>query len=135
MGVLGNLDQYAKYQTAEAIRDAAKNPGGIAGMGAGIGAGVAVGQQMGAAMSGASAAPGMVTQAPPPLPGAVMFHAAINGAQAGPFGLDALAAKVKEGAISRETLVWKPGMANWTAAGQVAELQAVFAAAPPPLPR
>jgi hypothetical protein len=31
---LGNLDQYTKYQTAEAIRDAAKNPGGIAGVGA-----------------------------------------------------------------------------------------------------
>ena len=35
MGVLGNLDQYTKYQTAEAIRDAAKNPGGIAGAGVG----------------------------------------------------------------------------------------------------
>src|SRR2546421_932777 len=46
MGVLGNLDQYTKFQTAEAIRDAAQNPGGVAGLGAGIGAGVAVGQQM-----------------------------------------------------------------------------------------
>jgi membrane protease subunit (stomatin/prohibitin family) len=135
MGVLGNLDQYAKYQTAEAIREAAKNPGGIAGVGAGLGAGVAVAQQMGAAVSGASAAPGVVTQAPPPLPGAIQFHAAINGQQAGPFGLDALAAKVKDGAITRDTLVWKPGMANWTAAGQVAELQSVFAVAPPPLPK
>ncbi|MBX7106497.1 MAG: SPFH domain-containing protein, partial [Gemmataceae bacterium] len=50
MGVLGNLDQFAKYQSAEAIRDAAQNPGGIAGMGAGIGAGVAIGQQMAGAM-------------------------------------------------------------------------------------
>jgi membrane protease subunit (stomatin/prohibitin family) len=37
MGVLGNLDQYAKLQAADAIRDAAQNPGGIAGIGAGIG--------------------------------------------------------------------------------------------------
>ena len=40
MGILGNLDQYAKFQTAEAIRDAANNPGGLAGLGASLGAGV-----------------------------------------------------------------------------------------------
>ena len=44
MGVLGNLDQYAKYQAAEAMRDAANNPGGVAGMGVGMGAGAAMGQ-------------------------------------------------------------------------------------------
>jgi membrane protease subunit (stomatin/prohibitin family) len=136
MGVLGNLDQYTKFQTAEAIRDAANNPGGIAGVGAGLGAGVAVAQQMGAAVAGASAAPGAVAAAaPPPIPGAVQFHVAINGAQAGPFSLDALAAKLKDGSITRDSLVWKPGMANWIAAGQVAEFQPLFAAAPPPLPQ
>ena len=41
MSVLGNLDQYAKFQTAEAIPTAAANPGGIAGLGASLGAGVA----------------------------------------------------------------------------------------------
>src|SRR5205085_4151773 len=55
MGVLGNLDQYTRYQTAEAIRDAAKNPGGLAGAGAGLGAGVAIGQQMAGAVAGATA--------------------------------------------------------------------------------
>lgn len=50
MGVLGNLDQYAKYQTAEAIRDAANNPSGganFAGIGVGLGAGGAMGAMMG----------------------------------------------------------------------------------------
>src|SRR5205823_14564804 len=56
MGVLGNLDQYTKLQTADAIRDAAKNPGGVAGLGAGIGAGVAIGSQMTSAVTGAAAA-------------------------------------------------------------------------------
>src|SRR5262249_45342707 len=46
MGILGNLDQYAKFQSAEAIRDAAQNAGGAAGLGAGLGAGMAVGNQM-----------------------------------------------------------------------------------------
>ena len=46
MGVLGNLDQYAKYQAAEAMREAANNDGngGMAGMGIGMGAGAAMGQ-------------------------------------------------------------------------------------------
>lgn len=52
MGALGNLDQYMKFQTAEAIRDAAKNEGGMAGMGAGMGAGVGIGQAMAATMGG-----------------------------------------------------------------------------------
>lgn len=48
MGVLGNMDNYMKFQTAEAIRDAANNEGGGgAGLGAGMGAGMAIGQAMG----------------------------------------------------------------------------------------
>lgn len=52
MGAVGNLDQYMKYQSAEAIRDAAKNPnGGMASMGAGMGAGMGIGQAMMSAMA------------------------------------------------------------------------------------
>ncbi|TVX96073.1 SPFH domain-containing protein [Cohnella terricola] len=48
MNIAGNLDNYMKYQTAEAIREAANNPdGGAAGTGAGLGAGMAMGQMMG----------------------------------------------------------------------------------------
>lgn len=46
MGVVGDLNRYAQYQTTEAIRDAAKNPSGVAGMGTGMGAGMAMGQMM-----------------------------------------------------------------------------------------
>ena len=57
MGVLGNLDQYAKYQAAEAMREAANNDnGGMAGMGVGMGAGAAMGQMFAQAM-GNTAAP------------------------------------------------------------------------------
>ena len=38
------------------------------------------------------------------------------------------------GTLTKETLVWKDGMANWAAAGQVPEFAQVFPAAPPPLP-
>jgi len=46
MGVVGDLNRYAQYQTTEAIRDAANNPTGVAGMGTGMGAGMAMGQMM-----------------------------------------------------------------------------------------
>jgi membrane protease subunit (stomatin/prohibitin family) len=132
MGVLGNLDQYTRFQTAEAIRDAAQNPGGIAGMGAGIGAGLAVGQQMaGSIASTNSAAAG---QAPPPMPGGPRFHVAINGQPAGPFDFPQIAQKIRDGSISRSTLVWQPGMVNWVAAETVPDVAALFADVPPPLP-
>jgi hypothetical protein len=67
--------------------------------------------------------------------GAATFFAAINGAQAGPFAVSDLAAKVRSGEITRQTLVWKQGMAQWSAAESVGELAGIFAAAPPPLPK
>lgn len=52
MGVIGDLGQYTRYQTAEAIGDAAKNPGGgAAGAGVGMGAGVAMGKVMAESMN------------------------------------------------------------------------------------
>jgi len=136
MAVLGNLDQYTKYQTAEAIVEAARNPGGLAGMGVGIGAGAALGAQM--ANAAAPPPPFAVEAAPagpPPLPTAASYFAGINGQQAGPFDMSALAGKVSEGTIARGTLVWKPGMASWIAAESVPELQNLFAHMPPPLPK
>lgn len=134
MGVLGNLDQFAKYQSAEAIRDAAQNTGGMAGMGAGIGAGMAIGQQMGSAMAGMASAPAQVSTppspppaaaAPPPLP-AANIYIGIDGVQSGPFDLAAVTAKIRSGAVKRDALIWKPGMANWSAADTMAELQSLF---------
>jgi membrane protease subunit (stomatin/prohibitin family) len=46
IGVLGDLDAYTKMKTAEAMGEAAKNPGGAAGAGVGLGAGMAMAQQM-----------------------------------------------------------------------------------------
>jgi membrane protease subunit (stomatin/prohibitin family) len=56
MGVVGDLAKYTQFQTAQAIPEAAKNPGGAAGAGVGLGAGLAMGQQMAASMVGAGAA-------------------------------------------------------------------------------
>lgn len=135
MAAVGNLQAYTQYETASSIRDAANNPGGVAGAGVGLGAGVAMGQAMMGAMAGAasaSPAPGM----PPPLPGAAAtFHVAIGGNQAGPFDMPTLQRQAGAGQLTRDTLVWKAGMAQWARAGDLPELQHLFANSPPPLPQ
>jgi membrane protease subunit (stomatin/prohibitin family) len=131
MGVVGDLDSYTRFQAANAIESAAKNPAGGAAEGMGMGMGFAMAQQMANAMG----APGAPPAGPPPLPAAAPFYAAYDGAQAGPFAAEALCADVASGRLTRDTLVWRQGMEGWTAAGEVPELAGLFGAAPPPLPR
>ena len=145
MGVVGDLSKYTQFQAAEALEKAADNPGGMASGGMGMGIGFAMASQMGQAVGGQAmgaqkggtapaGAAGGVGGAPPPLPAAVQYFAAIDNQQAGPFDVSALQQKIAAQEITRETLVWKQGMANWTPAGEVAELQQFLTATPPPLP-
>src|SRR5258705_4381262 len=53
MGVIGDVNRYAQFQAADAMRDAAQNQGGGAGLGAGLGAGFAVGNAMAGALGNA----------------------------------------------------------------------------------
>ncbi len=54
--------------------------------------------------------------------------------QQGPYDPAALSGLVGAGTLTRETLVWKDGMAGWLPAAQVPEVGGLFGAAPPPLP-
>ena len=54
MGVAGDLNRYAQFQAAEAMREAASNPGGMAGVGVGMGAGAAMGQMFAQSLNGAA---------------------------------------------------------------------------------
>jgi membrane protease subunit (stomatin/prohibitin family) len=127
IGVVGNLDQYTKFQTANAIEDAANNPG-EGGSAIGLGLGMAAGQRAVQSMNAPAPAAG-----PPPLPIAE-WYVGVDGRQQGPFDLNGLSSQVASGGLTRDTLVWKNGMAAWTAAGQVPELSGAFASVPPPLP-
>ena len=133
MGIVGNLDQYTKFQAANAIQDAANNPSGGAGEAMGIGLGVAVGQAAAASLNPAQQAPPPAA-GPPPLPSQAQWYAGIGGVQQGPFDVNTLAAQVRSGAITPATLVWKQGLAQWVPAQQVPELADVFGSVPPPLP-
>ncbi len=130
MGVIGDLSKYLQFQAAESMEKAADNPGGTASGGIGMGMGFAIANQMGQAMSGGQAA----SSAPPPLPNQAVFHVGIDGQQAGPFDMAKINQMIAEGTVTASTLVWKPGMANWQAAGDVAEISNLFSTQPPPLP-
>ncbi len=137
MGVIGNLNQYTQFQAANAMEAAAENPSGGAAGGMGMGMGFAMANQMGGVLAGQQSQGGQPAQAtppagPPPIPQAVSYFVAVNGQQAGPFDMNALKQKAASGEITRETLVWKDGMAAWTAAGEA--ITSVFGQTPPPLP-
>lgn len=141
MGVLtmgtGNLNQYTQYQTAQAIEAAAKNPGGVAGVGAGLGAGFAVANTMAQSMAGATQPSALSTATPPPIPGAaapLAVFIALNGQQVGPLDAAALTAHVVAGRLTPQSLVWKPGLPAWVPAASLPELTPLLTPAPPPLP-
>ena len=142
IGIVGNLGQYTQFQVANAVEDAAQNPGGGAAEGFGLGLGVAAGQRMAAGMAG-QLAPAQTPpvpqvpaqpQQPPPLPGQEQWYLGVGGERQGPFDREALAAQVSGGALTRDTLVWRAGMAEWVRASEVAELASLLDSTPPPLP-
>ncbi len=132
MGIIGDLNKYMQFQSAEAIESAAKNPSGGAGEGVGMGMGFAIANQMMHQMNPNN--PQQVQQAPPPLATQAHIYVALNGQQSGPHNLDALKQLVSNSQIDGSTLVWKQGMANWTAASTVPEVASLFNATPPPIP-
>src|SRR5262249_12233888 len=57
MAAVGNLNDYVKFQMAEAMTKGGGDAGSAAGTGAGLGAGLAMGQQMMAALAAGQATP------------------------------------------------------------------------------
>ncbi|RED11842.1 SPFH domain-containing protein [Pontivivens insulae] len=136
MGVIGDLGRYTQFQAAEAMAEAAKNPGG--GMGAGLGMGMGMGMAQSMAQSGpwgsAPAAAAPAAMAPPPPPVEHVWHIAENGQTQGPFSKARLGRMAQEGGLTRDTLVWTAGQDGWKPAGEVTELAQLFTVMPPPPP-
>ena len=133
MGIIGDLNKYSQFQSAQALEAAANNPSGGASAGLGMGMGFGMASQFMNQNQQSNAAPA-ASVAPPPLPGAVSYHVALDGSSSGPFDLQALKDLVAKGQLQNDTLVWKEGMAGWEAANTQNELSALFKAVPPPLP-
>jgi len=143
LGVLGDrLGQYAQMQTAESIKIAAANPGGVAGIGAGLGAGMAIGQTMGGAFNAPPPPPGSSTAPPPPPGGAAntpRWSLAIDGKTYGPYTDDALRTMVQNGQVAPTTPAWRPGAAAWAPVTEFPELglggPSMMPPPPPPPPK
>lgn len=143
MGLLGNMNTYTQYQTANAIENMSKNPGSgpnMMGMFAGLNMGGVMGGVMGGAMNNATQgaqqqqAQGNAAGAPPPVPQESQWHAVIEGKQAGPFPQSHVVQAAKSGQLSPETLLWKQGMGEWAKAATIQEFQSLFNTNPPPPP-
>ena len=107
-----------------------------AAMMAGMALGGAVGQNMAGMMNNMMSGmnqqttPGAV---PPPIP-VVAYHVAVNGQPTGPFDIATLTQMATSGQLTKASLVWKAGMAEWIKAETVDELKEVLANVMPPVP-
>jgi len=145
----GGMQGYQQFAAGKAMMGAADGmaKGGGAGGGALLGgAGLGVGFGMAQMFQGTMGARGQQPPMQPastqpqgpanpfaaPTPLAATFYIHLNGQQMGPYGLDVLSQGVQSGQFSKETPVWKQGMANWSPAGEVPELQSLFGPPAPP---
>ncbi|WP_424944349.1 SPFH domain-containing protein [Aliiroseovarius crassostreae] len=143
MGIAGNLDNYMKFNAAEAMGadGSAMATSMGAGMGAGMGmamaGGMAGGMQngpWGTAPTQAAPAPQSAPVAPPPPPVEKVWHLAEDGATKGPYSKAKLGRMAADGSLTRDTFVWTPGQGGWQRAEDVAELAQLFTILPPPPP-
>lgn len=103
-----------------------------AAMMAGMAVGSAVGQNIAGTMNSAMygthgnngpVVPPLIT--PPPVP-EMVYHVAENGQSTGPYNKTELGQMITSGKLTVDSLVWKPGMVEWTSAGDIGELKALF---------
>lgn len=132
INVLGNMQQYAQYQAANAIEESAKNPSG-GNMALDFGVGIAMGQQITNSLQqppSSGAAQPSAPSTPPPPPVETQWFLSRDGQNFGPFSVNQLLPN----GLTAQTYVWRSGMASWQRAIEVPELASVLASVPPPPP-
>jgi membrane protease subunit (stomatin/prohibitin family) len=124
--ILGR-DIYQMDRSFDVLDNAAKNEGGVAGnlMGAGLGLGLGagIGNQIGNVSNN-------LNTTIPPQPPTISFYAIINNQQEGPFDLNTIIQKLSAGTLTKDSLVWKAGMASWEPLINQKEMTHLFT--PPP---
>ena len=108
----------------------------MAAMMASMAVGGAVGQNIAGSMNNMMSGMNQPVQpgtTPPPVPVA-MYNVAVDGQATGPFDLNVLKQMAIAGQFTKEHLVWKSGMSEWTKADVVDELNAIFDDVMPPIP-
>ena len=150
----GNIGVYQTTKQAEvgiagaealgkmgAVGGANANFGGggmnMAGMMAGMAMGGAVGQNMASMFNNMNQGLNNTQQptTPPQVPNSI-FHMAYADGKTGQFDLNGMKNNITNGSLTKDTLVWKQGMANWQKACEVPEINILFnnSVTPPPIP-
>jgi len=142
MGMVGNLDNYLKYQASESL---GKEGGSNSAMEMGMG--IAMAQKMTDALNQpAQSTPATqsstpqvqsrsTASAPPPLPQQTKWHISIDQQAAGPYDSAEIKVLISKNKVTKTSLVWTEGMDNWQAAETVDKLARLFrSSSPPPLP-
>ena len=145
MGMVGNLDNYLKYQASESL---GKEGGSGSNSAMEMGMGIAMAQKMADALNQPSQSSTATPQAappqarsvsrpllPPPLPQKTRWHISIDQTAAGPYDQTEIKQLIRQSKVTKASLVWTEGMDNWQAANSVNELMPLFRSnTPPPLP-
>jgi membrane protease subunit (stomatin/prohibitin family) len=132
---------YREERQLDIMEQAAKNEGvagGAMGLGLGFGAGNVMGNMMGN-MQGQQQQQQPPQQAggPPaaPPPPVAEIYLTKDGQTLGPYSVQQIQGFVSQQSVTKDSLVWKQGMQNWSPAESLPELQHLFRqAAPPPPP-
>ncbi|MCK5726011.1 MAG: SPFH domain-containing protein [Thiotrichaceae bacterium] len=124
MGMIGNLDQYIKYQSAEAL-----GSGGSASSAMDMGMGFAMANKMAGSLDVDAKES---TLSPPPLVSVETekWYVAINNEPSGPHTTKELKALIGDNKLLPNSLVWAEGMTDWVAASEVEQVSKLI---PPPL--
>lgn len=99
-----------------------------------FGMGIAVARQMVNTMNQTMQnmyVPGTMNQMQPP--SGKPYYAALDGRQAGPFNEQEVMKLIAEHRVTKDTLVWTPGMPVWQPAEKVPEVLRLVALTPPPI--
>ncbi len=130
MGMVGNLDEYLKYQSAESLGKGGSGSNSAMDMGMGFAVANKMANSLNTPSQSTAAAP-----TPPPLPEQQLWHVSIDDKASGPHDINSLNTLVADGKITGTSLVWTEGMENWQAANEVDALANIFSKpTPPPLP-
>lgn len=127
-------DVYQMQRSFDVLEKAAANEGGGAAQMMGIGVGMGFGSMMGGMAQQTMSTNPASAATPPPIPQETIWFVYINGQQIGGQTFSNLAAMKAQGQINENTLVWKPGMANWQTIASTPELASLMTPTPPPIP-
>lgn len=128
MGMIGNLDDYLKYESAEALGSGSGSGSSAMEMGMGFAMANKMAESLNTPSSTESKAvtdsapqQAPVAAPPPPLPVApeVTWHVAVDGQATGPHDLAAVKTLIGKGDLKADTLVWSEGMDDWQAASTI----------------